>query len=91
MAKVNKNSSVFGWYPDWLLNWMTGSVDCSANDWDESVEHLNTYYKKGRNTYQRNIALLQNTASWDDTQKEEMYEIYVSSSLASEFSSSLGL
>ena len=46
MAKVNKNSSVFGWYPDWLLNWMTGSVDCSANDWDESVEHLNTYYKK---------------------------------------------
>ena len=34
MAKVNKNSSIFGWYPDWLLNWMTGSVDCSANDWD---------------------------------------------------------
>ena len=21
MAKVNENSSVFGWYPDWLLNW----------------------------------------------------------------------
>ena len=51
---------------------MTGSVDCSANDLDESVEHLNTYYQKSRNTYQRNKALLQNTASWEETQKEEM-------------------
>ena len=91
MAKIKTRYSTFGWYPDWLLNWMTGSAKCSANTWDESTEHLNTYYGKEGNTYQRNYVLLQNTSSWNDTQKDEMYEIYVSSSLQSEFSSSLGL
>ena len=91
MAKVNKNSSIFGWYPDWVLNWMTGSSDETADTWDESIEALNTCYGIADNTYQRNIVLTENTSSWNNTQKEELYEIYVSSSLASEFSSSLGL
>tara|TARA_R100000008_G_C3469699_1_gene108356 strand:+ start:205 stop:480 length:276 start_codon:yes stop_codon:yes gene_type:complete len=91
MAKIDKTHATHGWYPDWVLNWMTGSDDCAVNTWDESVEHLNTYYGKSSNTYQRNMVLTENTSSWNNTQKEELYEIYVSSSLASEFSSSLGL
>ena len=91
MAKVSLVGAIHGWYPDLVLNWMTGSDDCTADTWDESSEHLNTYYVKADNTYQRNLILTENTSSWNNTQKEELYEIYVSSSLASEFSSSLGL
>jgi hypothetical protein len=91
MAKLNKLESLYGWYPDWLLNWMTGSVDNVCTTHGESVEHLNTYYGKAGSTYQREYVLLQHTSSWNDTQKEELYEIYSSSSLQSEFSSSLGL
>ena len=91
MAKINKTNSVYGWYPDWLLNHLTGSNDTTANTTDDSAEHLNTYYGKAGSTYQRDVVLLKHTSSWNDTQKEELYEIYSSSSLQSEFSSSLGL
>ena len=89
MAKTQYSGSIpYGWYPDWLMNWYTGS---NGVDLQQTVEVFNTVYPKNGSIGFRDYILLNVTSSWNDTQKEELYEIYQSSSLQGEFSSSLGL
>ena len=105
MAKSNNSTSIFGWYPDWLIDWYVSSSSDPVDNVPESVESLNGIYSILNDTRPRNWLLSQVTGSWNNTQKEELYDIYVSASqlpslvtgitsnpnLASEFSSSLGL
>ena len=88
MAKVNKNSSVFGWYPDWLVNWYSGS---ESVDLFQTIETFNTVYPKTGSIHFRDYILENITGSWSSDQKEELYLIYQSSSMQGEFSGSLGL
>tara|TARA_B100000029_G_scaffold300791_1_gene293723 strand:+ start:3833 stop:4102 length:270 start_codon:yes stop_codon:yes gene_type:complete len=89
MAKSQYSGSIpYGWYPDWLVNWYTGS---QSVDLEQTLEVFNTVYPKTGSKHFRDYILLNVTSSWNSTQKEEMYELYLSSSMQGEFSGSLGL
>ena len=88
MARSNQIESHYGWYPDWLMNWYTGS---NGVDLEQTVEVLNTVYPSTGSIVFRNYILLKITGSWSIDQQEELYQIYQSSSMQGEFSGSLGL
>ena len=89
MAKSQYSGSIpYGWYPDWLVNWYSGSRNV---DLFQTIETLNTIYPKTSSKFGRDYILSEFTGSWNNTQKEEMYELYLSSSMQGEFSGSLGL
>ena len=88
MARSNQIESHYGWYPDWLINWYTGS---HGVDLQQTVEVFNTVYPKTGSVGFRTYILQEITGSWSIDQQKELYQIYQSSSMQGEFSSSLGL
>ena len=88
MARNNQIESYYGWYPDWLVNWYTGS---NGVDLQQTVEVFNTVFASTGSVVARNYILEEIRGSWSIDQQEELYQIYQSSSMQREFSGSLGL